>query len=402
MKNFLTNPTKKRVIREIKRILYDHPRYRADSENVQNKFSFDERPQRGVIVNGTSADRVRLSADNYVGRLSSYVMLTNVENFPGTSLEWVRENYPLLEQYSARRDVFPSPPGTYVLEITRLPDEAHSVPGLFTVDPVLDVDNEPLIIFSSSGDNEAQLSHDQIYPNSVRLWLDSHRALLPDVDFSVDYETGAVVFLKETPAGSDVHADYKYKTGLQGPFPFEYEASDETAIPGAVLAFGDRAQLGDRLAVKVQSQRSDVSEIFGGKFEVTFELVAFSRDAEDREKLSDYIVAKVLETQNRLGFEGLELLDISPGGENEDVYNPEIDDYYYESSISLTLRVDWESYFALPADVWRAEMTSQSSESQSGFLDGSFFLDQLKTGDLARLAGVNVVIGKGISFDRTR
>ena len=94
MKNFLTNPTKKRVIREIKRILYDHPRYRADSENVQNKFSFDERPQRGVIVNGTSADRVRLSADNYVGRLSSYVMLTNVENFPGTSLEWVRENYP--------------------------------------------------------------------------------------------------------------------------------------------------------------------------------------------------------------------------------------------------------------------------------------------------------------------
>ena len=76
MINWMTNATKKRIIREIRQILYDHPRYRADYQNVQNKYSFSERPQRGVIINSTSGDRVRLSADNYMGCLSSFCMLT--------------------------------------------------------------------------------------------------------------------------------------------------------------------------------------------------------------------------------------------------------------------------------------------------------------------------------------
>lgn len=402
MKNWLTNPLKKRVILELRKILYDHPHYRADYENVQNKFSFDERVQRGIIVNGTSSDRVRLSADNYVGRLSSYLLMAKVENFPGNTLEWVRENYPLLEEYSPRRDVFPSPPGAYVIEVIRMPDVGHSVPGLFTIDPILSVYNDSLIMFSSSGDIEAQLGHDKIYPGSVRLWLDGRRALLPDVDFSIDYDSGSVTFLKATPAGSTVNADYKYRTGLQGPFPFEPERADITSLPGAVLAFGDRAELGDKTVVIVGDKRNDVADVFGGKFETTFELVIFSRDAEDREKMSDYVIAKVLEAQNRLGFEGLELLDISPGGENEDVYNPEIDDYYYESSVSLSLRVDWESYVYLPADVWRVELTSQQSEQSSGFLDGSFVLDQLQNADVASLAGVDVVIGRDLGFERIK
>lgn len=402
MKNFLTNALKKRVILELRRILREHPKYSGDSENVYNKFSFEERVQRGIIVNGTSSDRVRLSADNYVGRLSSFLLMSPMDNSPGKTLEWVRENYPLLEQYSPRRDVFPSPPGAYIIEVQRLPDEGHNVPGLFTVDPVLTVFNDPLLVFASTADQEAQLSHDNIYPNSLRLWLDGRRALLPDVDFSIDYATGAIVFLKEPPPGVTVYADYRYRTGVQGPFPFRFEESNLTAIPGAVLAFGDRAQVGDRTAIIVGDHRSEVADIYGGKFETSFELVVFSRDAEDREKLSDYVIASVLEAQNRLGFEGLELLDISPGGENEEVYNPEIDDYYYESSVSLSMRVDWESYVYLPADVWRAELTSQSSEVQTGYLDGTFTLDQLVVGDAPNVAGVNVVLGRDLTFDRVK
>ncbi len=172
-----------------------------------------------------------------------------------------------------------------------------------------------------------------------------------------------------------------------------------TAIPGAVLAFGDRAQLGDKTVIVVSDARTEVADVFGGKFETTFDLVVFSRDAEDREKMSDFVIAKILEAQNRLGFEGLELLDISPGGENEDVYNQEIDDYYYESSISLSLRVDWESYAYLPADIWRAEFTSKESEQSTGYLDGSFVLDQLSDGDISRIAGMNAVVGRDISYE---
>jgi hypothetical protein len=86
VQNWLTNALKKRVIKELRKILYDHPRYRADSNNVQNKYAFEERPQRGIIVNDASADRVRLSADNYMGRITSFVMQTPVENKPGTTL----------------------------------------------------------------------------------------------------------------------------------------------------------------------------------------------------------------------------------------------------------------------------------------------------------------------------
>jgi len=400
---WITNPTKKRIIRELKRILYEHPRYRQDSENVYNKYSFESRPQRGVFVNSTSADRVYLSADNYVGRLSSFCMQTPVGNHPNTTLEWIRENFALLEQYSPRRDVFPSPPGVYIVEVIRLPDEARYVPGQFTIRPILTVTDEPLITFGSVSNLEAQLSRDNLYPGSARLWLDGRRPLLVDVDYYIDYPSGAVTFLRTPPVGLTVFVDYRYETGIQGPFPFFYEESNITAIPGVVMAFGDRAQLGDKFAIVVTSDRTDVAEVYGGKFEVNFELISFNRDAEDREKMSDHIVAKILERQNVLGFEGLQLLNISPGGENEEVYNQTDDTYYYESSIALSLRVDWETWVPLPIEVFRAEMVSKAEEEQTGYLDGSVVVDLVRpAGSAIEIAGTPAVIGNYIGYERMR
>lgn len=400
--NWLTNPLKKRVMRELKSILRSHPKYALDAENVQNKYSFNERPQRGMVVKGASGDRVRLSADNYIGRLSSFVMLTRVGNSPGTSLEWVKENLHLMEKYSSRRDVFPSPPGAYILEVTSLPDEPRNLPGSFEVDPILSVNDEPLVIFSSDEPGESQLSREGIEPGTVRLWLDRKRPLLDGVDYGVDYKSGTVTFLRPTPPGSTVFADYRYRTGIQGPFPFYYEETDMSSIPGAILAFGDRAQKCDKLAIVVTDDRTDVAEVFGGKFEVSLELVAFSRDAEDREKMSDYVILSMLERQNALGYEGLELLDISPGGENEEIYNETTDEYYYDSNISLSMRVDWSVFVPLPVEVWRAEVTSKAAESRTGYLDGSFLADLLRIGDPTSMAGVAAVIGKDIGYDRVR
>jgi hypothetical protein len=401
MQAWLTNATKKRVIQEIRKILYGHPLYRADSDNVQNKYAFDERPQRGVIINGTSADRVRLSADNYMGRVSSFVMQAPVGNSPGTTVEWVRENTFLMEKFSRKRDVFPSPPGVYILEVQSLPDDGRKIPGQFTIDPILTVPNEPLIVFSSDADGEAQLTRENIYPGSVRLWLEGRRPLLDGVDFSVNDETGVVTFLKSTPVGMTIFADYRYQIERQGPFPFQREAANLTAIPGAIIAFGDRAQECDKLAIVVSDGRSDASEVYGGKFEVNFDLTVFSRDSEDREKMSDFIVVSVLERQNRLGFEGLELLDVSPGGESEEVYVPEIDDYYYDGAVSLGIRVDWEVYVPLPIEVFRVEQTSKEEEQEKGYLDGTVPRDLLQAGgDPSALAGVSLVLGHDLQYER--
>jgi len=400
VKNWLTNATKKRIIQEIKKILYDHPRYRNDSNNVQAQYAFTQRPSRGVIIDNTTADRIRLQADNYVGRLSSFCMLAPVDCKPGTSLEWVRENFNILEQVKPDRSVFPTPAGVYIVNIGTIPDDARQIPGSFTVEPILTVTNEPVIIFGSSAVTDAQLSHDGIYPGSCRLWINRRRVLIPDVDYHIDDSSGHITFLRTTPAGDPVHADYRYVMPTQGPFPFQSLSTDVTAIPGAVLAFGDRVQDCDEMAVVITQDRTEVAEIYGGKFEVTFSIIAFTRDSEDRERMSDYIIGKILERQNSIGFEGLELLDVSPGGENQEVYNAETDEYYYESQIALTLRVDWEIQLPLPVVVNRAEMTSKVMEMSNGYLDGSYALDLLQIYSQTGVTAVPVTIGRTLTYER--
>jgi hypothetical protein len=400
MYNWLTGPLKKRVIYEIRQILYDHPKFRDSHENVVNKYSFEERPQRGVIVNNATAERIRLSADNYVGRLQSFCMLANIDNKPGTSIEWVRENDLLLQQLSPKRDIFPGSPGAYYLEITKEPDDAKNIPGEFVIDAFLTVTEEPLIRFTTTGDIHAQLSRDNILPNSVRLWLNRRKSLIQGVDFQVNNATGEILFLKETPVDVSVFADYRYIMPRQGPFLFKSEETNVTAIPGVVIAFGDRVQICDKQAIVVTDVRTHTAEIYGGKFETTFSLIAFSKDADDRERLSDYIIFKILERQNALGFEGIELLDISPGGEDEEVYNEATDEYFYDSSISLSFRVDWESHIPLPIVLQRAEFTSKSIEQESGYLDGKYVADLLVNSTPTGLLGVPPVLRRNFGFER--
>lgn len=402
MYNWLTSATKKRIIEELKRILFSHPRYRQDSENVTNKYSFDERPQRGIIIDGTSADRVRLSADNYMGRHYSFCMLSWVDNKPGTSIEWIKENIPLLETFKKDRTFFPSEPGVYFINIDSLPDDGKSLPGTFSIEPNLTVFNELLIIFSHSSDREAQLSRENIYEGSVRLWLDGKVALINGVDFTVDYKTGQIIFLKSTPPGCEIFADYRYKSPKIGPIQYHRNTTNTTAIPGALLAFGDRCQECDRQVVVVTDERTDVAEIYGGKYEVSFDLTVFSRDSDDREKLSDYVVYKVLEIQNKLGFEGIELIDISPGGESEEQYNAEDGTFYYESSISLSVRVDWETYVPLPVVISRVENTSLEKEKEFGHLDGTYPIDLLQIADRIGSLTLPVSIGKNVTYERIK
>lgn len=395
MKNFLISPTKKRLIEELRQILYAHPRYRADSQNVQNKYAFAQRPQRGIIVNNASADRIRLSADNYVGRMSSFVMQAMVGNHAGTSVEWVMENKSLLERYSPDRSVFPSPPGVYIIDVKTVPDDARGVPGQFMMEPVLTASDEALLIFG----DEAQLSRQDLYPGALRLWVDGRRPLIDGVDYTVDYAEGLVKFLRPV-SGSDVLADYRYKVPVQGPYYYKTDEADYDSIPGAVIAFGDRHIAGDRLAVVVGQTRSEVADVHGGKFEVSFELVVFAKDPEDRERLGDYVVASVLERQNQLGFDGLELLDVAPGGESEEVYVAEIDDYYYDGAVNISIRVDWETYTPLPIEIYRAETVSKARERGPDLPTQSDLL--VATSKRTDLAGIAAIKARRPTFERIR
>jgi hypothetical protein len=331
-------------------------------------------------------------------------MVAPVQNSPGTSLEWVRENFTILEGINPDRSTFPTPPGVYIITIQELPVDERQIPGHFIVDPIITVLNEPLILFNSSADQTAQLSHEGVYPGSLRLSLNNKRGLIPGIDYSVDYtaedNTTVVTFLQPTPAGDAVYANYRYKLPQQGPFDFYRDWADVASIPGAVLAFGDRVQKDDQMAVVVTGTRGEVAEVYGGKFEVTFSLIVFARDSTDRERMSDYVVEKVLERQNILGFEGLELLDISPGGESEEVYNAEIDDYYYESAVTLSMRVDWETWIPMPVVINRVDLTSESQANKVGFLNGAATYDLLQVASELGITGVPVKIGRTLTYER--
>jgi hypothetical protein len=320
----------------------------------------------------------------------------------GNSIEWVRENFQALEAVAPNRNTFPSAPGAYLVKVLSVPEDGTNTPGMFTVDPVLTVHNEPLILFQSWGDSEAQISRDSIYPGSVSLWIDQGHRLIRGVDYEVDEFTGQVNFLKPTPTGSTIHVDYRYVTPTWGPFTFNRDSSVINAIPGAVLAFGDRCEVGDEIAVVVTDERTEVSDVFGGKYEVNFDLTVFvHNDAEDRERMSDYVIHSFLDIQSRLGFEGLELIDISPGGENEEVYNTEDDTYFYESSISLSLKVDWETYVPLPVVVSGIETNSKASETAHGWLEGPPTNDYLQAVSSV-LDSLPVSIGNKVYYERIK
>lgn len=362
MKNWLTNATKTRVIGELRKILLSHPLYADSAKDVRNKFSFPERPNRGVIVNSTSADRVKLSSDNYVGRIKSFCMLTWFQNFPGTSIEWVTENKTVLESVDPTRSVFPAHPGVYLIEIKSVPDLAKDIPGEFEVEVIKTVFDEYLLVFGSDNDLFASLSNTGVYEGSLSLWLDGKIKLIEGSDYSFDIDKNEIVFLLPTISGSYVVADYRYSDGIKTAYPFKANESNISAIPGATIAFGERCVVGDKQAVVVTDQRVETADVYGGKFEINFELIAFTRDSEDREKFSDYIVVKFLELQNQLGFEGLELLEITPAGESEESFNDTSDEYWYDSSISLSLRVDWETYSPLPISLSYITLSTPEQE----------------------------------------
>jgi hypothetical protein len=335
-----------------------------------------------------------------VSHLHSFVQLSTLGEAPGTSIEWVRENAEHLRSLSPKSNIFPTAPGAYVVEIKKLPDMARQIPGEFVIDPILTVTQEPLITFTSAGDNEAQLSNQDIYPGSLRLWVDGRHALVEGTDFVVDNVTGEIQFLQDTTTGDIIYADYRYVTQQQGPFNFEFEQFNVTAIPGAVLAFGERAECNDKQVVVVADSRVETARIFGGKFETNFELLVFSRDSEDRGKMSDFVITQILEIQNVLGFEGIELLDISPGGETEEVYNAAIDDYYYDSPISVSFRVDWETHIPLPINISRAEIVSKDQEDQIGYLSSAAVVDLIRAGKMLDTTGMSTVVGRDVGFER--
>lgn len=364
----LLGALKRRLILELQGIFAKHPVYEKAVPYIQAKFAFEDRPQFGIVVKGGSGDKFALSADNFVGTISSHVMLAYYEK-PAYPIEWVRED---LQAISENNGQMPILPGVYYIEILEVPTNASGY-GTFAVDPLLTIENEPVRRFTSGIETEGQLEN-KPSPGTLRLYVNGSYLLKEGEDYSVDYSSGAITFLTSFPPQSVVAADYRFAAPSIEDVKFQWNTSDNKTLPGVVLAFGKRAVKGDKVAVVVYPDRVDTARAYGGKFEWSFDLDVIAQDPTQMEEMADFALISLWgDRKPFLEDEGIELMSVSMGGETEEAKDDVSDIYFYTAPLSIQLRADWEIHHPLPFTMSRVEAKNNMAVSKLFFATAPIF-----------------------------
>ena len=332
---------KRRFIFELRRFWATHPAYPDLPDKIQGKYSFRERPSYGIIVKTGSGSRVDLSADNFIGTTVSYVHLARTGNSPGLALEWVREDSVAIQKNSG---IFPSPAGAYWIELTEDTE--------FFVDPLLDVRGE----WATPVDSTTWRLQYVPVAGTVRLFeMPARYMLVEGVNYTLAVgldgkPTGEIDLVTPLTGNRAIVADYRWAGESIGPVTLNPGYADNYTIPGVVLAFGRRNKKGDKMVVVVDELRRPSALEYGGRWDVTLDFDVISRDVFAQQEIADMTVVWIWGVlRSWLSSEGLEIIDLSMGGESEEIYDDTADDYFYNSSFSLTVQTDWRLQVPLTA-----------------------------------------------------
>ena len=335
----LTSSLKRRVIEELRRFWSYHPKYPDLTGNIQGKFSFQERPNYGIVVKTSGGNRVDLASDNFVGTVESYIFLTKVTGYDGLAVEWVREDEKAIQK---NRGLFPSPPGIYYVDLVE--DEQ------FYVDALLDARRELVMMTDSS---HGMLVNPPVM-GTLRLYEQPQGfMLLENINYTLTLDqsgnpTGEIVLVNPLTNGRALSADYRYPGPTTGPFPLVPNHANNTAVPGVVLAFGNKNKKGDRMAVVVQEFRYPSALEYGGRMNITLDIDINARDVESEQEIADQTVIYLWGIlRSRLSSEGIEMTDLQLGGESEEPYDENGDDYFYNAAFTLTLESEWSVHIPL-------------------------------------------------------
>lgn len=352
----LSRAITERFIQELRKFWSYHPQY-ADTlvDAIQGRYAYTVRPQMGIIVKSGGGSKERLSADNYMGIDYSYLYQGKVGDHPGLSVEWVVEN-PIAIQNNG--GVFPSPPGVYLLEI--LDDSTFELASL------LDVRREiPNPVTATT----YQLSR-QPLTGSLRLREEpSGFPLALDRDYTI--AGNVITILRPLPENFWMSADYRYVGNSGSVHRYAVDRANYEAIPGAVIAFGTRVKVGDKVAVIVQALRQPANMVFGGHVNMNITLDIFARDVHAQQEILDrtYVYLEGI-LRSRLGAEGLDIDDVSLGADGEDVYDDNASTFYYIADIGVTLRTEWRVH--VPLRVTVSDVFAASPEEMALWAEGAY------------------------------
>lgn len=382
----LISSLKRRLILELQDSFSRHPVYEKIVPFIQSKFAFDERPQYGIVVKGSSGNKVQVSAQNYLGSIESHVMLAYY-NEPAYLLEWVRED---LNVVKGNGDSMPIPAGVYYIECLSAPTTPGEF-GEFIIDPLLTITDEPIIQLQE-GPVVLAILQNQPIQGTLRLWTNRNLLLVEGSDYTVDYETREIHFLTGFFPGSLITADYRYAAPSIGPINWSWNTANWTTLPGVVLAFGKRGRVGDKQAVVVYSDRVETAQAYGGRFDASFDLDVISRDPIQVEEIADLVFMYLWgEKRSSLSFEGIELTDTAMGGEAEETYDEAAELFYFNYSMTVAIQSDWEMHLPLPFTVSRASAYTKP--------DGASSIQALSQASLF-FNTTPVIVGRNASYER--
>lgn len=363
----LSESLKRRLLLELREYWSKDPKYKDTlTQNIQGKYSFDQRPQQAIVLKGTSANPIKFSADHYQGIVVSYCTLFKAFGKEGSSIEWVKEDGRAIQKNDG---VFPTAPGIYYIEIKKEVVDWRGVPAeylVFYVDPLLEVVDERPTQMSPT---TYTLSAEKFHPGSLLVYeMPGNLPLYVGVNYVADPLTGKIVLTQPLPANTHLSADYYYAGESSGPFVVEENGANNSVLPGVVIAFGRRAFDGDVMAIGVTRRRSAAAREYGGRWEMSVDLDVIARDVHVQGEISDKTLMYLhTELRDRLSFEGIEIDSVTSGGESEEPYDENGDDYFYTSSISLTILTNWAIHLPLGQQITR-------------ILPGTLVADQIAAG----------------------
>jgi len=339
----VTNSLKKRLCQIFQDILSRHPIF--EKAKVYTKFPQEERPKSAIIIRSVSGSSQKLSLDNFVATQRGYCSLANLKGIKGNSIEWVKDDQENLDKLSAQ--------GFYVVKITAHSENSNIFE--FVVDPFLIVEDEELEIKFIKNKEGAVLKNLPVNPGSELVYSQQGQfEFKKDIEYTIDYNTGEILFAGHVKKHMPIVVDYQVLSSQQGPFTTEYYALDNVAIPGVVIAFGDRLKVGDEQVVVVEKEQCVVSKVYGGRWLMDVDVIGVAQDPDQQERMIDYVITALWsDYQDSLTGEGIAIQNFSLSGEGEDLEVEIPEEYNFTGGISFSVETDWEVFVPLISRVRR-------------------------------------------------
>jgi hypothetical protein len=339
----VSNSIKKKLVLIFQEILSQHPIF--EKVKVYTKFPQEERPKTAILVRSVSGGSQKLGLNNFICINRAYSTLANIKGSLGNSIEWIKDDQENLDKLSTQ--------GFYIVKIIKHDVETNNFE--FVVDPYFNCIDEELNISPIRTKEGAILKNYPVNPDSEIVFSQSCQfEFKRDIDYSINYDTGEILFTGSVSKYLPIVVDYQILGEQQGPFVTEYYSYNNVAIPGVIIAFGDRLKVGDEQVVVIDKVQRDVAKVFGGRWVLNVDVICVAQDADQQERVLDFIATSLWANyQDELTNEGIALTEFTLSGESEDLELEIAEEYNYSAGFSFMIETDWEVHVPLISELRR-------------------------------------------------